>query len=98
MADKLPPVFVVFSSSGPPEGVAQLTISEQRAARYVEMEHACGWDDARAERYEPAVPRCKTCDQFGQPHGHRVHHCHLTNQDVKPDGSGYCSNHPEAHP
>lgn len=91
MADKLPPVFVVFSSGGHADVVAQLTTNEQRAAKYVEMEHACGWDDAHAEKYEPAVPRCKTCLSFSVL-GHSAR-CTEFARTVAVDGSHYCRWH-----
>jgi hypothetical protein len=98
MSDKLP-IFV-------PIDALQL-IRERRAARgivgigdgyYIQTIDLCHDERAGCVRYEPAVRRCKTCGQFGQPHGHRAHHCHLTNLDMPADGSGYCSNHPDVKP
>jgi hypothetical protein len=50
-------------------------------------------------RYEPAVPRCKTCHpNFMEPIdvAFPTAFCALLRRAVRKDGSGYCSNHPEA--
>lgn len=49
-------------------------------------------------RYEPAVPRCKTCPHFAKPVPHFLPEafCYKLLRITPNDGEGYCHEHPEA--
>jgi hypothetical protein len=108
MTDKLPPIYLKlfggkldFCGDEDPEYV----IAYPRESDAT-IEH-CGGPVAK---YEPAVPRCKTCDrlcnsgmEFNVGNG-VISECEflscLDNPNMKlpQDGSGYCSNHPDVKP
>lgn len=51
--------------------------------------------------FEPAVPRCKTCNRYSPPHHEtsRYGWCRMSQKEEKavpPDGSGFCHEHTEA--
>lgn len=60
-----------------------------------ELHPAC--DDYEVVRYEPAVPKCATCNRFNQiRHNETGGWCTEFDGIVPSDGSGYCWRHPEA--
>lgn len=106
MADKLPPIYLPLLYGRLDTGDNELETVRaftRRADAIIDSD--C--DGSDIAKYEPAVPRCKTCplfklrEQLGNALAYHSDEafCYRGPGDwtvVRADGSGYCSNHPEA--
>ena len=88
----LPPIFVMLDQSGE----ALRMFHSQEVAALNSSRNA----GSTVVRYEPAVPKCATCERFRKmsdlPIRAFCEHTDKSWSPVPPDGSGYCHRHPEA--